>query len=62
MKIENIIIIGAFAVGAFLVLKAQWARPSTTRTGATGTGGTYDGVFVGGLLDQQYRQGWGYGD
>lgn len=46
MKIENIIIMGAFAAAAFLLLRTKTKSVSASRT-AAGPGGYYDGVTIG---------------
>lgn len=52
MKIENIIIMGAFAVAAFLLLRSRSQNVAASRT-AAGPNGYYDGVTIG---SQQARQ------
>lgn len=64
MKSDYLILAGA-AIAAYLILNRGAAADYATKLlkpAAAKTGGYMGGVFVPGLLDTQYEQGWGFGD
>lgn len=60
MKTEDLMLMAVAAVVVYVGVNAiDKARAAPKSSGA---GGWIGGVFEPNLLDQQYAQGWGYGD
>lgn len=75
MKANDLMILAAAGlIGWFLIRKAVPAAPAVSRTAsqpirlevpkvfASGGGWRPDGSYDSNLIDDQFREGWGYGD
>lgn len=61
LKRFSIALIALFVVG-FGANTPAFAAGFYSKTAAVVGGGWHDGLYVPNLLEQQYAQGWGYGD